>query len=288
MLGDIYSEVYSAYQTYKVLRELGYDVHINWEIMRNAYYSADEPMSHLFDLSFADHAILYNQLNLIQQTCTLLPQRLNASFKIYLSEVHHKLKNYESLVYNPQGLITESNLYPLSDIPDDKQFLSQKVLDIGNKFLGDKKDKLKTVSLRVFDTDVHETFEELCVNARYELLIKDMFAFIEKNKDFNILVCTSVPQLAERVCDMYDNTFFNEFTHKHIRHVWPHGSDPAASEQDYVLHAQEIAAEMHCFAHSQEIFKRTGSANHTAFLTYGLVHNVHHVTWQDRLSKLFV
>ena len=245
-------------------------------------------MSHLFDLSFAGNAILYNQLDQIQQTCTILPQRLNPSFKIYLSKVHDGLKNYESLVWNPQGLITESNLYPLSDIPDDKQFLSAEVLKIGDRFLKDKKDRLKTVSLRVFDTDVHETFEELCVNARYELLIKDMFAFIEKNKDYNILVCTSVPQLAEKVCELYNNTFFNQFTHKNIRHIWPYGSDPTASEENYILHAQEIAAEMYCFSHSQEIFKRTGSANHTAFLTYGLVHNQHHKTWQDRLNKLFV
>jgi hypothetical protein len=241
----------------------------------------------LFDQTFADNPILYNQLNQIEQTCKLLPQRLNPGFKIYLSEVHDELKNYESLIYNPQELITKTNLYPLNETPEDKQFLSQKVLDIGNRFLGDKKDKLKTVNLRVFDTDVHETFEELCVNPKYEYYIKEMFAFIEKNKDFNILVCTSVPQLAEKVCEIYSNTFFNQFTHKNIRHVWPYGSDPTASEEDYILHAQEIAAEMYCFSHSQEIFKRTGSANHTAFLTYGLVHNQHHNTWQDRLNKLF-
>lgn len=266
---------------------MGYDVHINWEVLRNAYYRGSEPLTHLFDQTFADNAILYNQLNQIEQSCTLLQQRHNPTFKIYLSEMLDELKNYESLVYNPQGLITESNLYPLNETPEDKQFLSSKVLEIGDKFLKDKKVRLKTVNLRVFDTDVLQTFEELCVNPKYEYYIKEMFAFIEKNKDFNILVCTSVPQLAEKVCEIYSNTFFNQFTHKNIRHVWPYGSDPAASEEDYILHAQEIAAEMYCFSHSQEIFKRTGSANHTAFLTYGLVHNQHHKTWQDRLNKLF-
>ena len=88
----------------------------------------------MFDQTFADNPILYNQLNQIEQTCKLLPQRLNPTFKIYLSEMLDELKNYESLVYNPQGLITESNLYPLNETPEDKQFLSQKVLDIGNRF----------------------------------------------------------------------------------------------------------------------------------------------------------
>jgi molybdopterin converting factor small subunit len=282
-LGDIYSEVYSSYKTFKFLEQLGYEVSINWE-KRNPLYSDDLPLSLIIDQSYCNN-FTYNRLHEIEKNFIHIPQKYNLSFLIYVSEVHKDLKNYESLIYNCHEMDTRQDLFPLDEIPSSRQFLSSPVLDIGRKFLSSLKNNFKAINFRVNDEIVNFEVNEL--ERKYPSLFQRLYSFLESNE--NVLMCSNNKNIVKHITNNYPHTFVNQFTHEDISHTLSYNNSTSPhSEEDYVLHAQEIAGEMYCFSQSKEILRLCTLGRHSNFLSYGLAHNIHYSTWRERLSNLFV
>jgi hypothetical protein len=57
--------------------------------------------------------------------------------------------------------------------------------------------------------------------------------------------------------------------------------------EQLITNTQEVAAEMAMFSNAQKII-RTTHAHYSSFLTYGIMHNKHHIDWMSKKNNLFL
>lgn len=284
-LGDMYGEVYSSFIAGKELEELGYNVYYNWEFGRNIYYSSNLPLYHLFDQSFSKNEILYRKEEEIKKSNKFISQLYNRSFRIYLSEITNLSKNYQSRNYNHQDIFQRPELFPLDKPPIGIQFLAKPILEIGNKIIQDKKDIIG-VNLRFKDFLNDQNYEIAIQEPQCKQHIEEARKFILNNKDKNIFVGSNCASFSKKFSNEFNNTFTNEFLNSELTNHYSYVDNSNVSEDDYIYHAQALAADMYVFSRCKQI-KFAGDVR-TAFLSYAIFHNLHHQTWKEKLENLLV
>lgn len=277
-LGDQYTSVLSGYQTFLDLKEMGYDVLINWETKTNQYFNKDIPLDCIFDLSVFDK-VIYNEEESISKN--ILLNQNQRSYRIYVSELVPALENYQSKLYGFERYRT--NLDSEESYPTfKKQFLSREVLDIASGSIA----TFLTHSL----TGIHFRCDDAFhlsdigqIKKRYVEELNNLNKIIVSNPDILFMVCSNNKKVVDMLSANHINTFKNYFTNRDIPLYYCYEQQPLDTEDSmYIRHAQEIAAEMSLFAYCSKIIAYNTFPS--SFLTYGITHNIHYSS--GRLKNL--
>lgn len=277
-LGDQYTGILMAYDTFLLLESLGYDTHINFWGCNIEYYrfSQHPNLDPIFNFSPFQNKILYGEEERIKSECIRLPQE-QYSIEIWVSEIVDELKSYEAKIYNFFNFKYNSKFV----FPNWKtQFFSDEVLKIKDNFIKTLGvEDFYWLQVRVSDAD-GQMFLPL-----ENLMEKDWFVlidkWIEKNLDKTIIISSSHLLLRNHFAEKYRNVLYNKFSSNIDRTLH---LDPYQNESDMILHTQEMAAEMAMIAHSKKLFR---GANQTSnYLTYGIMHNIHYSTFEEKYPNL--
>lgn len=284
-LGDQYSNITTGYKAYTDLKKLGYEVEIYW-LNKNIYYSTELPLDYIFDFS-----LFYNdgvKIKYIQnehelsEKYILLPSNQNA-IKIFLTKMVNELYDYTLPVYDYNGFHKNSySSYNPNMLPTfNHQFLSEEVLNIGNKFVS--KSQIKAIHFRTGDYYNNIHYSEILKDEFFKERIHFAGKFIEENKNEDIMICSSSKSVRDFFIENFNNTFYNKFDTKLDLH---HSYDKNFDELTNIRHTQQIAAEMFLFSKCYKIF--TVGKSLSNFLTYGVNHNIHYNEWETRIKNLIL
>ncbi len=277
-LGDQYSNITTGYKAYTDLKKLGYEVEIYW-VIRNHYYASNLPLDYIFDFDlFYKDGIkinyIYNESELSEKYI-FLPSNQNA-IKIFLTKMIDELNNYTLPVYDYFGLHRNSySSYNVDMLPPfNHQFLSEEVINIGNKFVS--KPQIKAIHFRTGDSEINLQYNELLDDAFFKQSAELASNFIEENKNEDIMICSNNRSMQTFFTENFNNTFYNKYDTKTYNKDF--------EESNNIYQTQQIAAEMFLFSKCDKIF--TVSRSLSNFLTYGVNHNIHHTNWETKIRNL--
>lgn len=276
-IGDNYSATVSAYEASLDLEKLGYDTTLILETRRNVYFSPDTKLDVLYDLSGFKN-ILYN----IQMDQNGNPdvvglfnvehlQQNQVSYHIYVDEIIPALKTYQSPIYgHPELKHGLKRPYCNTDL------LSERVKEIAKSMLPDTTD---VVGLQYRAYDMQGDFEDLIAPIkdtvdRYADVYKDKTVFVSSNG--NLLRNYMRTKHSNVVSPSFSNTTI-PFYPCYIKHRTD------LTEEDFILHAQETAAEMSLYKHCKKILPFSPFLSN--FLTYGILNNQHTQNYFDLILQ---
>lgn len=283
-LGDQYTSVLSGYAIYKDLTALGYDTEIIWTV-NNQYFDSSLPLDPIFDLSVFEGRVNYQIEPEIAAKYTRLPQIQN-SIRIYVSEITPELSIYEAplFCYDTYYKKAVRDLPRLQYPTFDNQFLSKEVLGLVEDFRQGR-ERIKGVHFRVEDLYLELPYASLYEIQAYRVALNKVAAFVESNSDLEIMVCSNNKNVVNFFESKYSNVFQNRFTIEMKRYYsYSYLTASRYTQEEYIRHAQETAAEMAMFKYCDTILPY--NTFHSSFLTYGITHNIHHKNWNTKLKDL--
>jgi hypothetical protein len=282
--GDQYSNILTGYKAYHDLKKLGYNVEIYWMI-RNLYYSSDYPLDYVFDFSeFYKDGLDIKYIRSeseIPESFTLLDTNQRA-IKVFVDKIIDELSGYELPVFDIFGFYRNSfaNFIPENLPYFETQFVSEECLKISNDFVKSN-DNLKSIHFRTSDYLNDSKFDKVMEDNFFRERVEDACNFIENNKDSKIMICSSNRYLRDYFVSNFKNTFYNNFDNELEMH---HSYNKNYDESVNIKHAQQIVAEMVLFSKCDKIFAVGKMMSN--FLTYGVMHNVHHKNWETKMKNL--
>lgn len=264
-VGDTYSTLVSAYEASLELEKFGYNTTLVLETRRNVYFSPEIKLDVLYDLSGFKN-VLYNLRTDITGNPDILglfnarrlPQQ-QVSYHIYLDELIPELQDYQSCIFGHPELKHNSRR-PVCNTA----LLSPKVLKIAKTMLPDTS---RVVGLQYRAYDMQGDIEHLLDPIRSTV---DKYA--EVYKDRTVLVSSNGNFLRNYMKTRHSNVLSPTFSNNTIP-FYPcyvkHRED--LTEEDFVLHAQEIAAEMSLYMYCEKIISFSPFLSN--FITYGIINN---------------
>lgn len=277
-LGDQYTGILMAYDTFLLLESLGYDTYIDFWGHNMYYYTFNQHpnLDPIFNFSPFQNKILYGEEDRIRNECFRLPQE-QYSIEIWVSEIVDELKTYEAKIYNFFNFRYNSKFV----FPNwQTQFLSDEVLRIKDNFI--KKHNVENfywLQVRVSDADgqMFLPLEDLIQSDWFILVDK----WIQKNLDNTIVISSSHLLLRDYFAEKYSNVLFNKFSSNIDRTLC---LGPIQNESEMILHTQEMAAEMAMISHAKKLFR--GGYQTSNYLTYGIMHNIHYNSFEEKYPNL--
>lgn len=283
-LGDQYSSVLSGHTIYRDLTALGYDTEVVWTV-NNQYFNSNLPLDPIFDLSEFEGRVYYGIEPEIAAKYIRLPQIQNST-RIYVSEITPELSSYEAPLFCFDTYYKKAvrDLPGLKYPTTDKQFLSKDVLDIVENFRQGR-ERIKGIHFRVGDLHLETPYTSLYEIQAYKVALDKVTTFLESNNDSEIMVCSNNKNIVNFFENNYNNVFQNKFTVEMKRYYsYSYLTASKYTQEEYIRHAQETAAEMAMFKYCDTIFPY--NTFHSSFLTYGITHNIHHKNWNTKLKDL--
>ena len=267
-LGDTYSTLASALEAFNFLESLGYDTTLVIETRRNVYFSHTHKLDVIFNMTPFKGKVVYNieldgsgnpDISKIFGT-QRIPQH-QKSYWVYVDKVIDELNNYESIIYgHPE--IKIYNQRPNCEL----QLLSDEVIKISNKMVK-KRNNIIGIHFRPLDLRGNNP-EEL------DKVKQSIHDFIEKNSNKNFLVSSNGTLIRDYLKDNYKNILTPKLTYENLIPFYPcYTRNPNLSENDYIRHAREIAAEMSLYRKCEKIISFAPFLSN--FMTYGILNNIH-------------
>lgn len=275
-IGDTYSTLVSAYETYLQLQSWGYETYLIFETRKNNYFNKKERLDFLFNLNKFENGVIYNidwdingSPDVVNVYKTIQLQQNQKSYRIFVSHKIPELEYYQSKIYgHPE--IKHFSMYPNCY----RQFLSDDVIEISNNF---DIDKSNLVGIHYRPLDGHGDS-----NVEFEKIRNLLEQFVSGFQDKNMFVSSNGNLIRNYLKNNYKNIFTCNFSKQieyypcytpHLKHL---------SEYDFIRHTQEIAAEMSIFRFCEKIVSLSVFLSN--FITYGILNNIHSSKYENILQ----
>lgn len=276
-LGDQYASFITAYNLIPILKKQGYNPKI-FISKEHKYFSVKTPVSVIYNISVFDCEIEEMRYSEIMKH---LKDYRKLSFSSIQVWVPFNLTELNNLEYSN---ITRYNLHNISIHPNIiNNFYNKDVFEKAEEFISGKKE-IVTLHFRSGDELMTANFDQIIRNGFWGNQFEKSYKFIEQHMEFDVMVCSSNPNITKHFCEKYENVFSNKFSYPDLEMHRIYGYEDTKDDSIYIEHTKEIMAEMVSMMYSKRIL----SINHFSsnFILYGILNNINYTTWQDKLSNL--
>lgn len=279
-LGDQYTSILTAFQTYNELSNKGYKVKVCWN-KNNPYFPSHISLGMLYDLSPFNQNIEefeYTEVNGIMKEFIKL-QNHNV-IEVYVRNSDDFIKSYNIVSY------MRSHWYAFMDKLHtiDRQFVNSQIIRSSENFLLNK-DKIIGIHFRTPDDVVNRNVDEILKMDYYGIVLQKLVNFLEKNNDKTYMICSNNEHIKNFIKEKLPNSFSYNFTHNLKMHnvLNSHHQLP---DEILVEHTKEIMIEMVSFKKCEKIYSvNTFPSN---FVSYGIIHNEHNQPWNLNPDKIML
>lgn len=289
-LGDIYSSLISAYKIKQDFEIYGYSTHIVW-MMNNIYFPPSITLDCIFNLDRFDkihyfpYKYFHDAPSQINEHLIEVKQNQNI-IKLFVDQVVGNILEYEVDILSHDSLIKNSYRKEIyQKLFDEKiEFLTDDILEKKNEYLRDKTNILGA-HIRIQDIFWEEDYNSLKEkNELYSHYFKVLEEYIQTNDNQEILITSNNMNVIYYLENRYDNVF-NKNPNRNTRncHLYPNLN---VSDDEYIQITKNIVTEMCCFKECRKILRINSYPS--SFLTYGIIHNTHHLDYESKIYKLLI
>lgn len=278
-LGDTYSTLVSALETFQILEKHGYETNLVIDTRKNPYFSQEHKLDFLFNLSEFKNNVVYNvplnkngypDIENIFGTKRIVQKQ--KSYHIFLSEEIDELRSFESNIYgHPE--IRNSKKFPNCNV----NLLSEEVLKLADK-ISDNKSNMVGIHFRPLDENGDNESE-------LERIKEHLEFFTKKYHNKNFFVGSNGNLIKNYLSSNLQNLITTKFTYQNIIPFYPCYivNQKGLKEEDFILHAQEIASEMSFYRNCEKIISFSYFLSN--FITYGILNNKHNKIYEEIIEN---